>query len=81
MYTMAKNKKELKINVPNPKVGQKYYFRFAGSKMYGPISSQCEKLTATYGYAYYWFTNDADGIKSSHYPISIYNIFKNQEDV
>lgn len=78
---MAKNKKDLKISVPNPKIGQKYYFTFAGSTMYGPIHSQCEKLTETYGYPYFWFTNDADGKKSSNYPISIYNIFKNREDV
>lgn len=78
---MAKNKKEQKIYVVKPKIGEKYYFRFAGSPMYGPLLELNESLTKTYGYAWFWFTCDADGAKSCRYPISIYNISKNSTDV
>ncbi len=78
---MAKNKKEPAIYVVKPKIGERYYFRFAGTRMYGPITSICEKLTKHYGFPYYWFKCDAEGKKSCNYPVSIYNISKKLEDV
>lgn len=79
---MAKIKKEQKISVANPKVGQKYHFRFAGSPMYGPIISINENLTKQYGYAWFWMTDDADRNRTAcRYPVSIYNIFNKEKDV
>lgn len=73
---MAKNKKPQEIYVVKPVIGEKYYFKFAGMRMYGPITSLSDSLTKIYGHAWYWFTCDAEGEKSSKYPISIYNISK-----
>jgi len=78
---MAKNKKEQRIYVVKPKIGEKYYFRFAGSPMYGPMLKLNESLTKIYGHAWYWLTCEADGAKSRRYPVSIYNISKNEGDV
>jgi hypothetical protein len=78
---MAKNKKEPQIYVVKPIIGERYYFRFAGTRMYGPITSLCEKLTKLHGFPYYWFVADAEGKKSCNYPVSIYNISKKLEDV
>jgi hypothetical protein len=80
---MAKNKKEqLKPQVA-PSIGKKYNFDFAGSICFGPIVSKCDSLSELHGYEYYWMTNDLDTFsnKKSMYPISIYNISKNRENV
>ncbi len=71
---MAKIKKEQKISVSNPKIGNRYHFKFAGSPMYGPIIALDKNLTKHYGYPWYWMTADNDKIICK-YPISIYNIF------
>lgn len=78
---MAKNNKPQEIYVVKPKIGEKYYFRFAGTRMYGPITSMCESLTKSHGFAWYWFLCDKEGLKSHKYPVSIYNISKKEEDV
>jgi hypothetical protein len=79
---MAKNKKEQKIYVVKPKIGEKYHFRFAGSPMYGPIISLNENLTKHYGHAWYWMLDDADCNQTGcRYPVSIYNISKDLKDV
>lgn len=79
---MAKKNKEQKIYVVNPKVGERYHFRFAGSPMFGPIVELNEKLSEHYGHAWFWMTDDKDrNCTQCRYPVSIYNIFKNVEDV
>jgi hypothetical protein len=78
---MAKNKKPQEIYVVKPVIGERYYFRFAGTLMYGPILSMCDSLTKMNGHAWYWFTCDKEGIKTCKYPVSIYNISKKLEDV
>lgn len=78
---MANNKKEQKIYVVKPKIGETYHFRFAGSLRYGPILKLNESLTKLYGHAWYWFTCEASGEASRRYPVSIYNISKKAEDV
>ncbi len=79
---MAKTKKEQRIYVIKPKVGERYHFRFAGSPMFGPIISLNESLTKHYGHAWFWMTDDKDrnGTKCK-YPVSIYNISKDIKDV
>lgn len=78
---MAKDKKIQEIKVKNPKIGEKYFFKFAGSTMYGPIIDTCNSLAKIHGHSYFWFINEREGRKSSKYPISIYNISKNEKDV
>jgi len=79
---MAKDKKEQLIHVARPKIGERYYFRFAGSLMFGPILSRNDNLEKTYGYAWFWMNSDVDphGSKST-YPVPIYKISKNMKDV
>jgi len=77
---MAKNKKEEKINILNPKVGKIYSFQFAGSSLTGPIVSIHESLTKKYGYAWFWMTSSTE-VDEYRYPVSIYNIFKEIKDV
>jgi hypothetical protein len=77
---MAK-KKEEKVYVVKPILGERYHFKFAGSPMYGPLIEFNDKLTQHYGHAWFWFTCDADGPSSCRYPVSIYNISKNAKDV
>lgn len=78
---MAKDKKELKAYVVKPKIGEDYYFKFAGSIMYGPITSLNEALTKLHGVPHYWMTQKSDkSVKKCTYPVSIYKIFKDLND-
>lgn len=78
---MAKDNKEPKIYVVKPKIGEDYYFKFAGSTMYGPLVSVNEELTKLHGIPYYWMTQKSDkNIKKCIYPISIYKVFKDLND-
>ena len=78
---MAKDKKEPKIYVVKPKIGQDYYFKFAGSLMFGPIVSLNDALTKLHGVPHYWMTQKSDkSIKKCAYPVSIYKIFKDLKD-
>lgn len=78
---MAKKQKIQEVYVVNPKIGERYYFKFAGSKRFGPIIALEENLTKSTGHAWFWMLDDAEGAKSSKYPISIYNISKKVTDV
>lgn len=82
---MAKKKTQQKASVPNPKIGTKYHYLFAGSWQYGPIIRVSESLSKIYGYPYFWLTDDEDPVKDGDqqmtYPVSIYNIFKDKKDV
>lgn len=78
---MAKDKKELKIRVIKPKIGENYYFKFAGSTMHGPMVSLIESLTKLHGIPHYWMSEKSDkSVKKCVYPISIYKIFKDLKD-
>jgi hypothetical protein len=78
---MAKDKKEPKIYVVKPKIGENCYFKFAGSIMFGPIISLNEELTKLHGIPHYWLTQRSDkSAKKCTYPVSIYNIFKDLND-
>ena len=78
---MAKDKKELKIRVIKPKVGENYYFKFAGSIMHGELVSLNEALTKLHGIPHYWMNEKSDrSVKKCVYPISIYKIFKDLND-
>ena len=69
-YYMAKKQPPRKITVKNPKIGTKYYFRFAGSVYYGPILEMCEGLSKTTGIKYYLITADFENNRT-RYPIAI----------
>jgi len=78
---MAKDIKPPKIYVVKPKIGTDYYFKFAGSRMFGPIVSLNDALTKLHGVPHYWMTQKSDkGIKKCMYPVSIYKIFKDLND-
>ena len=78
---MAKDKKELKMYVVKPKIGENYYFKFAGSIMFGPIISLNDELTKLHGIPHYWMTQKSDkSAKKCTYPVSIYKIFKDFND-
>ena len=78
---MAKDKKELKIRVIKPKIGENYYFKFAGSIMHGELVSLNEALTKLHGIPHYWMNEKSDrSVKKCVYPISIYKIFKDLND-
>lgn len=70
---MAKKKQKEKIRVSKPKVGEKYYFKFAGSILEGTLNEVNEKLSNHYGHAWYLFSRQENG-KTMRYPASIYNI-------
>jgi hypothetical protein len=70
---MAKKQPPRKITVKNPKIGTKYYFRFAGSIYYGPILEICEGLSKTTGIKYYLMTAEFENNKT-RYPIAINEI-------
>lgn len=79
---MAKDKKEPKIYVVKPKIGKDYYFKFAGSIMYGPIVAMDGPLTKLHGIPHYWMTQKSDkSVKKCQYPVSIYKIFKDFKDL
>lgn len=86
---MAKKNKERCIEVKNPKIGQSYRFKFAGTIMYGPIIEIIEDLSASMGCKYYWMVEEnpaynalsPKGAKPTKYPISIYSILKDKKDV
>ena len=78
---MAKDIKPPKIYVVKPKIGTEYYFKFAGSLMFGPIVSLNDALTKLHGVPHYWMTQKSDkSVKKCMYPISIYKIFKDLTD-
>ena len=74
---MAKIKKELEIQVKNPEIGKKYYFKFAGSINYGVILDMCESLTRQYGHQYYTIQDS----KLVKYPVSIYSIITDPKHI
>jgi len=78
---MAKKKQEQKIHVAKPKIGTSYHFRFAGSTLYGPIIKVSENLSTLYGYPHFWFSCKGQNGRTYTYPVSIYAISKNEEDI
>lgn len=80
---MAKKKIENKIHVKNPKIGEDYYFYFAGGWLHGKCVGISQKLTDHYGCNYYKFETFNDYMvkgevtpRLMRYPIAIYNIKK-----
>jgi len=78
---MAKKNQPRKITVKNPKIGTKYYFRFAGSVYYGPLVDTCLELSEKAGTKFYMFTSESEGGRKTRYPISIHEIARNNEDL
>ena len=70
---MAKKKQPRKITVKNPKIGTAYYFKFAGSVMFGPMVKECEGLSKTTGVRYIMLTSTENG-DLTRYPVSIHDI-------
>lgn len=66
---MAKKKTQRQITVKSPKIGGKYFFRFAGSVLEGAIIKESKSLSKHY--AEKWYTIESDGTK---YPVSIREI-------
>ena len=70
--------------VKNPKIGDTYFFRFAGMIYRGKYIRECTSLSKQYGCLYMWFNSDADipniDGKLISYPISIKEIATNLED-
>jgi hypothetical protein len=67
---MVKKKNPKKIYVKKPKIGESYWFWFAGSITHGVLLKSCEKLTEHYGEP--WYTLESkDGTK---YPVSIFTL-------
>lgn len=58
-----------KITVKSPKIGEKYYFNFAGSTLFGILLKESKSLSKHYNEK--WYTMELDGTK---YPISIREI-------
>lgn len=77
---MAKKKLPPTIKVKSPKIGDEYFFVFAGSVMFGKIVDKSEKLTKIYGQAWYTMTANADG-HSVRYPVSSYNIANTEKEL
>jgi len=77
---MAKKKQPRKITVKNPKIGTKYYFKFAGSIMYGPLVRFCEGLSKTTNVNYYMFTANED-LHSTRYPVAINEIANSRNEL
>lgn len=76
---MAKKKEKRTIFVKSPKVGETYYFYFAGGWERGVLSKIDEKLSEHYNEK--WFTlENYSGSRLMKYPVSIYDIRSNQED-
>lgn len=76
---MAKKKEKRTIFVKSPKVGETYYFYFAGGWELGVLSKIDEKLSEHYNEK--WFTlENYSGSRLMKYPVSIYDIRSNQED-
>ena len=78
---MTRKKKEIKvIHVKKPKIGETYFFFFAGSINSGVITRISEKLTKHYGYDYFIIEATSQGSKGDarifKYPVSIYDIRK-----
>jgi len=86
---MAKKNKINIIEVKNPKIGECYRFRFAGSVMYGPVVEYMKDFSESHDCKYYWMVEEnpernslsPKTRKPTRYPIPIYNILKNKKDV
>ena len=81
-----KNKATPIIHVKKPKIGKQYWFKFAGAWYYGTLANANEKLTETYGVNWYIFEkmeslSKSTGQRLYRYPVSIFNIRENQEDL
>jgi hypothetical protein len=67
---MVKKKKDNKIFVKKPKVGESYWFWHAGTITHGELHGTADGLTNHYGEPWYTLI-DKKGIK---YPTSIFNL-------
>lgn len=77
---MAKKKRECKrIFVKSPKIGETYYFYFAGGWDKGVLSNVDEKLTDLYNEKWFMLENH-NGVRTMRYPVSIYDIRDNFKD-
>lgn len=77
---MAKKKQTQKIWVKKPKIGESYYFRFAGGIMSGILDRPNEKLTEQYNVKWFWIKRD-NGDHVIRYPVSIYDISEEYDNL
>lgn len=81
---MAKKKQITReITVKSPKIGDSYYFLFAGGILYGTFLKYSKSLSKHYNEK--WLTmvtpNRHKDMPDMRYPVSIRNISKKQEDL
>jgi hypothetical protein len=67
---MAKKNKSKKIYVKKPKVGESYWFWFAGTIIYAELYDTAESLTKHYGEPWYMLIDK----KGTKYPTSIFGL-------
>lgn len=67
---MTKNKQSETIFVKKPKIGESYWFWFAGGITHGVLMNQDEKLTAHYNEPWY-ILQAKSGMR---YPVSIFKL-------
>jgi hypothetical protein len=65
---MTKKKNPKKIYVKKPKVGQSYWFWFAGTITFGELYDDAPGLTKHYGEPWYMLIDK----KGTKYPVSIF---------
>ncbi len=63
-------KKNKKIYVKKPKIGESYWFTFAGTNVYGELYDSAEGLTNHYGEPWYMLIDK----KGTKYPTSIFGL-------
>lgn len=78
--------KKIRIaTIKNPKIGNKYFFIFAGSIVYGTYIEECTSLSKQHGHLHMWFHMDGDKPnvhgKLMTYPISITCVANNLKDL
>jgi len=78
---MAKKKQTPdKIFVKSPKIGETYYFYFAGGWDKGVCVELSEKLSDHYNQKWYTIENYSHGGRVMKYPVAIHNLRINKED-
>ena len=70
---MAKKKQTQTIRVKKPKIGESYYFRFAGAIMNGILDEPSESLTRQYKVKWFWIKCEHPE-RTVRYPVSIYDL-------
>jgi hypothetical protein len=76
---MAKKKEKKVVAVKKLKIGERYLFEFAGSRLIGTLTEHCKELEEHYKEP--WFTIVVEKGSQAHprtmrYPVSIYGIIR-----